>query len=191
MTRFKAAWMWNRAAFHTTGAFIDSVVRERPVLNVCAGNVFFGDLRVDAEHPWPDVRADARALPFRDDSFASVFMDPPWSETFKAEVAAVLREAVRVAPVAYVLAPWVWGTSIAHVEEAWVRWQLGVHRALLLIRYVRRVRARDIAPGFRATDARRSTVSSVPPRRPQSEGLRPLEAWGRRTAVPGRRRTPR
>src|SRR3970282_1368619 len=72
--RFFAAMSWSG----DEGLFITRQVREHPLLNVCAGNAMFGDLRVDAYHPWPDVKADALQLPFKADTFAAVFMDPPW-----------------------------------------------------------------------------------------------------------------
>jgi len=119
------------------GSFIAATVTERPLLNVCAGNAFFGDLRVDAYHPWPDVRADAMALPFQDDAFAAVFMDPPWGLEAMRAMADGFHEALRVAPVLYVYAPVVWGTSRAHLTAAWLRCLPGLNHPVVLARYER------------------------------------------------------
>ena len=134
MTRYVRAWTWTR----TVGEFIEEIVKERPSLNVCSGNVFFGDVRVDAHHPFPDVRADACHLPFKPDSFASVFADPPWQAGWKRTCADFCREAMRVSPILYLMAPWIWGSGDAQLTDAWVRQMPGINNAIVVSRYQRK-----------------------------------------------------
>jgi hypothetical protein len=131
--RFFAAMSWSA----DEGVLITEKVRERPLLNVCAGNAIFGDIRVDAYHPWPDVKADAVALPFKSDAFGAVFMDPPWGLEAMRGLAEAFKEALRVAPVLYLYAPIVWGTSRARMTEAWLRCLPGLNHPVILARYER------------------------------------------------------
>lgn len=76
------------------------------VLHLCSGALAKGHgLRVDVRQgARPDVRADARALPFRDGSFKAVAIDPPYTVEYAADLygieyprpSALLREAARV-----------------------------------------------------------------------------------------------
>lgn len=140
MTRYIEAFSWT----HSVGRFVKERIRERPLLNVCAGRTRWGDLTledplsVDRYEP-SDVRADWTALPFGDDSFAAVFADPPWDAAYKADVAAFVREALRIAPVAYLMAPWIYGGKRAALVSCWVRQMPGVNQAVVLGRYERRV----------------------------------------------------
>lgn len=81
----------------------------RDVLHVCSGalcaNDVRGGVRVDLRGAArPDVRADGRALPFRDGAFAGVLIDPPYSVEYARELydtdyprpAHLLAEAARV-----------------------------------------------------------------------------------------------
>jgi len=131
--RFFAAMSWSG----DEGLFITRQVREHPLLNVCAGNAMFGDLRVDAYHPWPDVKADALKLPFKSDSFAAVFMDPPWGLEAMRGLSLAFHDALRVAPVLYVYSPIVWGTSRAVLTAAWLRCLPGLNNPVILARYER------------------------------------------------------
>src|SRR3990172_9096426 len=115
--RFFAAMSWSG----DEGLFITRQVREHPLLNVCAGNAMFGDLRVDAYHPWPDVKADAPHPPFKADTFAAVFMAPPWGLEAMRGLSLAFHDALRVAPVLYVYSPIVWGTSRAVLTPASLR----------------------------------------------------------------------
>lgn len=80
--------------------------KRREILHVCSGSLPPGEgVRVDlrAEQA-PDVRADGRALPFRDASFAAVMIDPPYTEQYASDLYGVdyprpshlLAEAARV-----------------------------------------------------------------------------------------------
>lgn len=133
--KYIKAWstQWERGIPKT----VIQAITEKPLLNACSGNVFFGDVRVDAYHPWPDVRADVRALPFKNDSFAAVFLDPPWNHGFKHNIGLMMNEAIRVAPVVYLMAPFTWGSSKATMKDVWVRWSPGVQTPVILSRYER------------------------------------------------------
>lgn len=130
--RYVEAWSWGSI----TDAFIRWHVRERPLLNVCSGAGGFGDMTVDLYEP-ADVKASWTALPFGDDSYGAVFADPPWNSGLKSDVAAFMREALRIAPVAYLLAPWIYGAGWARLTRVAVRVQPGVNAPILLSRYER------------------------------------------------------
>lgn len=106
MTRYREGFSWTG----TIQEFLDSVVQEHPLLNVCAGKTPWGDVTADRFEP-ADVKADWQSLPFKDGSFAAVFADPPWDGAYKQQVAQFMREALRVAPVAYLMAPWLYGAA--------------------------------------------------------------------------------
>lgn len=82
-------------------------VREDEILHVCAGNLSgrARGLTVDIRPSLrPDVVADGRALPFANDTFAAVMIDPPYSEHYARTLyntdyprpSHLLREAARV-----------------------------------------------------------------------------------------------
>ena len=138
MTRYIEAFSWTK----DIDAFIREIVVEKPLLNVCAGRVRFGDVTVDRYEP-ADYKADMTNLPFENDSFGAVFCDPPWDATVKRRCAELCKEALRVAPVLYLMAPWIWGTSVAELEQIWVRQFPGVNTAILLVKYRRKVPAEN------------------------------------------------
>lgn len=132
VTRYVEAFSWDGRV----GAFLDTFVREAPVLHVCSGRSTWGDVTVDLYEP-ADVKADWRDLPFPDDSFGAVFADPPWNSGYKADVSAFVHEAMRIAPVAYLMAPWLYGGSAAPLSRVWVRQMPGVHSPVLITRHER------------------------------------------------------
>lgn len=100
-----------------------------PILNVCSGASRLGDVRVDIVHPAADVQADARALPFPDESFGTVFIDPPYKMPGNdlVERQRVVSEAGRVIRPGGVLllhAPWMPAPGWADLEDVWVRHQV-------------------------------------------------------------------
>jgi hypothetical protein len=131
-SRYVEAWSWGSV----TDDFVGWHVTERPLLNVCAGAGGFGDTTVDLYEP-ADVQASWISLPFEDDSYGAVFADPPWNSGYKADVAAFMREALRIAPVAYLLAPWIYGAGWARMTRCWVRVAAGVNAPIILSRYER------------------------------------------------------
>lgn len=132
MTRYVEAFSWTG----TIQEFLDAEVPERPLLNVCAGRTAWGDVRMDL-YENAAVKGDWRSLPFGNDAFAAVFADPPWDAAYKEHVAAFMREALRVAPVAYLMAPWIYGAAWAKLDKCWVRQMPGVNAAITLTRYTR------------------------------------------------------
>ena len=117
--------------------FLVEIIREAPLLNVCSGRTCFGDVRVDRYHPDAQVKADWTLLPFAHDSFGAVFADPPWNFAYREACALFIREALRIAPVAYLMAPWVYGAAWAPLTHCWVRRMPGVQSPLLVTRYER------------------------------------------------------
>ncbi len=132
MTRYVEAFSWTG---HVQD-FIEWNVAERPLLHVCSGRSSFGTTTVDLYEP-ADVTAEWTSLPFPDDSYAAVFADPPWNSGYKGDVAAFMREAMRIAPIAYLMAPWLYGGALAPLSRCWVRQMPGVHTPILLSRYER------------------------------------------------------
>jgi hypothetical protein len=132
VTRYREAFSWTRSV----DDFVRWNVTESPLLNVCAGRTPWGDVTLDLHEP-ADVQGSWDALPFERDSFAAVFADPPWDSGHKVEVAAYMREALRVAPVAYLMAPWLYGAAWAELTRVWYRQFPGVHTPILLSRYER------------------------------------------------------
>lgn len=132
MTRYVEAFSWPRSV----DDFLAINVTERPLLHVCSGRSDFGDTTCDLYEP-ADVQASWIDLPFGDDAYGAVFADPPWNSGYKSDVAAFMREALRVAPVAYLMAPWVYGAARARLSRVWVRQMPGVHAPVLLTRYER------------------------------------------------------
>jgi hypothetical protein len=107
---------------------------------VCSGPVSdFGDIRVDRYiHPLPPgVIADWTALPFGNNSFAAVFGDPPWNMAHMKSCADFCKEALRVAPVAYVMSPWLWVKENILRSSIWVREFPGINVPILIVRYER------------------------------------------------------
>jgi len=123
--------------------FLKEIVEETPLLHVCSGpHSGFGDVRVDryVRPITPGVIADWTALPFGDDSFGAVFADPPWSIAYMKACADFCKEATRVAPVVYVMSPWLWVKS-GYDRKVWVREFPGINVPILIVRYERANRA--------------------------------------------------
>ena len=85
----------------------------------------------------PGIQADWRALPFKDDSFACVFADPPWGMNMMADCGEFCRHALYLAPVLYVMSPWMWVHRMARRDKIWIREFPGINVPILLIRYER------------------------------------------------------
>ena len=132
MTRYREAFTWT----HSIDDFVKDVVRETPLLNVCAGRSSWGAVTLDLHEP-ADVSGSWDDLPFDDDSFGAVFADPPWDSGHKIEVSRYVREAMRVAPVAYLMAPWLYCASWVTITRVWYREFPGIHTPILLARYER------------------------------------------------------
>ena len=156
MTRYLPAFSWPK----DIQAFLDEIIAERPLLNVCSGHTSWGDVNVDRYEP-SDTNADWQRLPFADDAFAAVFADPPWTAAYKPQVSGFVNEALRIAPVAYLMAPWIYGASHAQITSIWVRQHPGVNTAILLTRYARGI-GFDISRPYLDEQARLRTGSGTP-----------------------------
>lgn len=140
MTRYIPAFSWTQDIEEKLG----ELVTEHPLLNVCAGKTKFGDVTVDKYVP-ADFKADMTNLPFENDTFAAVFCDPPWDATVKRKCAELCKESLRVAPVFYLMAPWIYGSSRAPIEAVWVRYFPGVNVPIILSKYRRLGTAAEFA----------------------------------------------
>lgn len=134
--RYVEAFSWS----NEQEDFLRSVIIEAPLLHVCSGPVSdFGDVRVD-RYVTPaggGVIADWKFLPFCSGSFAAVFADPPWNIGQMQECSQFCDEATRIAPVVYVMAPWLWVKVGVKRGRIWVREFPGVNIPVLLVRYER------------------------------------------------------
>lgn len=133
MTRYIEAFSWTGSIQR----FLDTVVTERPLLNVCSGRTPWGTVTMDRYEP-ATVQGSWTHLPFAEDSFQAVFADPPWNGGHKADVAAFVREALRVAPIAYLMAPWIYGGRQYPLLACWVRQLPGINNAIVVGKYGRR-----------------------------------------------------
>jgi hypothetical protein len=134
--RYVPAFSWHKDIC----TFLESIVLERPLLNVCSGpNSDYGDMRVDryVKPIPPGTIADWTELPFADNSFGAVFADPPWNLSQMKSCADFCKEALRVAPVLYLMAPWLWCNKQTKRTHIFVREFPGVNVPILLVRYER------------------------------------------------------
>jgi len=122
---------------------IEYTIPEHPLLHACCGDDRFGDFRVDIRPDvHPDLVADiTKPLPFSNNSFAAAFADFPWTAAWKKNIAAAMKELLRVAPIVYTISPWTYGSSRCELTEVKVLWQPGICPALLFSRYVKKKEA--------------------------------------------------
>lgn len=132
MTRYVEAFSWS----DSMRLWLETYVRERPALHVCSGRSEWGDTTVDLYEP-ADIRADWCSIPVASDSYASVFADPPWNSGYKEDSARFIREALRIAPVVYLMSPWLYGGAAAPLTRVWVRQMPGVHQPIIIARHER------------------------------------------------------
>ncbi len=122
----------------TPQARTEESIPEKPLLHVCVGNHHFGDVTLDSDITVkPMILGDVRGLPFKDNSFAATYMDCPWTASWKKNVSDAMKELLRVAPIVYVLSPWIYGSHICNIDEIYVAWQPGVNQTLTFVRYGR------------------------------------------------------
>lgn len=116
--KYVEAFSWHKSIRE----FLEEIVTETPVLNVCSGpKDDFGDFRMDrfVKPIPPSTTGDWTALPFASDSFGAVFADPPWNLSQMKSCAEFCIEALRVAPVAYLMSPWLWVSRNAVRSKVW------------------------------------------------------------------------
>ena len=134
--RYVPAFSWH----DTIETFLNKIIIETPLLHVCSGPVSdFGDVRVDrhVQPVRPGVIADWTSLPFAPNSFGAVFADPPWNLAYMQDCAKFCKEAMRIAPVFYVMSPWLWVNSGSKREQIWVREFPGINNPILIVKYAR------------------------------------------------------
>ena len=121
------------------GGKIEHQIQERPLIHVCCNKDHFGDVNVDADSSVnPDVVADiTEGIPFDNDSFAASFADFPWVNSWKWNHKPAIREMLRVAPVAYVISPFLYGWKGCKPTEIKVSWRPGINHPILFVKYVR------------------------------------------------------
>lgn len=140
--RYVEAFSWHASI----DDFLRDKIKESPLLHVCSGPIStLGDIRVDrfVKPVPPGVVSDWTSLPFADDSFGAVFADPPWFASYMKPCADFCKEALRIAPVAYVMSPWLWVNRAAKRTNIWVREFPGVNVPILLVRYERKLNGLD------------------------------------------------
>jgi len=102
--RFRKAWSWPRG--------VEDFLRHHlvsPSLHVCCGESELGDVRVDAYLERPGlVKADMLSLPFTDESFASILIDPPWHLPYhlRPKLAKELGRVLRPGGILLFNSPW-------------------------------------------------------------------------------------
>lgn len=76
-----------------------------PTLHICCGMSKLGDIRLDLYAENVDVKADAARLPFPNDSFATVLIDPPYNSKLQW-MHDMLSELSRVANTRIIFQHW-------------------------------------------------------------------------------------
>jgi Methyltransferase domain. len=99
---FRRAWSWPGSVEEFVSTLLIS-----PSLHVACGSSRVGDVRVDA-FVNADVRGDMMHLPFRDCTFMSVLIDPPWHMPYhlRPKLAKELARVLRPDGVLVFNAPW-------------------------------------------------------------------------------------
>ncbi len=121
------------------GGKIEYGIPERPLLHCCCNKDTFGDVRLDfdAENN-PDIVADiTKTLDLENDSFAAAFADFPWVKSWQGKVKPAIRNMLKLAPVAYVICPWLYGWKGLKIASVHVSWRPGINHPILFVKYVR------------------------------------------------------
>lgn len=122
------------------GGKIEHEIKQSPLLHACCAEDHFGDVNIDIRpEVKPDVVCDVtKELPFKDDQFNAVFMDTPWIEKWRWDCARAIKQLLRVAPIVYVMSPWLYGAKTCYPEFINVSWRPGINHPILFVKYVRR-----------------------------------------------------
>ena len=121
------------------GGKIEHNITERPLLHVCCNLDHFADVNLDIDEKYnPDIVADVlEGIPFDDNEFAAAFADFPWVESWRWNHKEAIREMLRVAPIAYVISPFLYGWKGAKIEQIYVSHRPGINHPILFTKYVR------------------------------------------------------
>ncbi len=122
------------------GGPIEHLISERPLLHACCNKDHFGDVNIDIR---PEVKPDyvcdvTKELPFKDNEFAAAFADLPWIEKFRWDAARAIKQMLRVAPIVYIISPWLYGARTCYPETIEVSWRPGINHPILFVKYIRR-----------------------------------------------------
>lgn len=119
VAKLEPSWIWN----HTVTEFVEARLYGRS-LHICAGASELGTVRIDLDPQNAEVqKADMRDLPFEDESFDSVVIDPPWKlgyyQRFKPfyEAVRVCKEGGRIV----YNATWIPHSDQTDIEEVVIR----------------------------------------------------------------------
>jgi len=114
-------------------------IQERPLLHACCNEDHFGDTNIDIRPEVnPDVVCDiTEELPFKNDQFAAAFADIPWIGGWRWNAAKAIKHLLRVAPIVYIMSPWLYGAKTCYPEIIEVSWRPGINHPILFVKYVR------------------------------------------------------
>jgi len=118
-TILKKSWVWNES--------VENFIKEKIKgysLNVCSGMSDLGDKKIDLDPQDKSIiKADMKNLPFEDETFDTVFSDPPWKIGYFDRWKPFL-ECVRVCKVGGQIiynAYWIPWSKQVELKEIWVR----------------------------------------------------------------------
>ena len=136
---YMTKWLVAKTA-NVLGGKIEHSIKEHPLLHACCAQDHFGDVNIDIR---PEVKPDkvcdvTKKLPFPDNSFAAVVADIPWVNKWKWNLGNAMREFLRVAPIVYIISPWLYGAKTCYPAEIKVSWRPGINTPILFIKYIRR-----------------------------------------------------
>lgn len=125
------------------GGKIEYTIPEKPLLHACCNEDHFGDVNIDIRKEVnPDYTCDiTKKLPFENNQFPAAFADTPWVNSWKWDFAKAMRELLRVAPIVYIINPWLYGGKICKPTEIHVSWRPGINNPILFVKYLRNEKA--------------------------------------------------
>ena len=122
------------------GGKIEHQIPEKPLLHACCGDDHFGDVNIDIRSEVkPDFVCDVtKELPFKENEFAAAFADFPWIEKWRWNAARAIKEMLRVAPIVYIISPWLYGAKTCYPDTINVSWRPGINHPILFVKYIKR-----------------------------------------------------
>jgi hypothetical protein len=125
---------------HVKGGKIEHTIKEKKLLHIGCNKDKFGYWNIDADPQHnPDMVCDflKDSDLFEDNEFEACFWDFPWVGNWMQNTSKAIKEMLRVAPVAYVMSPWLYGASWCTPTDIKVSWRPGVNKPILFVRYDR------------------------------------------------------
>ena len=123
------------------GGKIEHTIKETKLLHIGCNKDHFGMVNIDADPQHnPDIVCNFLIESkdfFSDDEFEACFWDFPWVGNWMQNTSIAIKEMLRVAPVAYVMSPWLYGASWCRPTDIKVSLRPGVNKPILFVRYVR------------------------------------------------------